>query len=85
MVLGITTGGAVLYAFTPSDVLQKATLESSEATDFLSGLKYAYMVGGTLTGIAAVTSLVRSRREGKNGARGILLRLETADNTAYTL
>jgi EmrB/QacA subfamily drug resistance transporter len=67
MVLGIATGGAVLYAFTPPHILQKATLESSEAAAFLSGLKYAYMAGAILTGIATVTSLVRSR--GENGAR----------------
>jgi len=64
MVLGIATGGAVLYAFAPSYILQKATLESLEAAAFLSGLKYAYIAGAILTGIAAFTSLVRSR-EGK--------------------
>jgi hypothetical protein len=61
MVLGIATGAAVLYAFTPSDILQKATLDSSESAIFLSGLRYAYIVGGTLTGVAALASLVRSR------------------------
>jgi EmrB/QacA subfamily drug resistance transporter len=68
MVLGIATGGAVLYAFAPSYILQKATLESSEAAAFLSGLRYAYMAGAILTGIATVTSLVRSRGE-KRSAR----------------
>ena len=63
MVLGIATGGAVLYAFAPPSVLQKATLESTEAAAFLSGLRYAYIAGAILTGIAAVTSLVRSREE----------------------
>ncbi|MFH1625121.1 MAG: MFS transporter [Pseudomonadota bacterium] len=61
MVLGIATGGAVLYAFAPPHILQKATLESSEAAAFVSGLKYAYIAGGILTGIATFTSLVRSR------------------------
>ena len=61
MVLGIATGGVVLYTFAPSYILQMATLESSEAAAFLSGLKYAYIAGGTLTGVAALTSLVRSR------------------------
>jgi EmrB/QacA subfamily drug resistance transporter len=68
MVLGIATGGAVLYAFVPSPILQKATLESAEATAFLSGLRYAYIAGAILSGIATVTSLVRSREE-KNGTR----------------
>jgi EmrB/QacA subfamily drug resistance transporter len=63
MVLGIATGGAVLYAFAPAYILQKATLESSEAAAFLSGLRYAYLAGAILTGIAMITSLVRSREE----------------------
>ena len=61
MVFGIATGGAVLYAFAPPSILQKATLKPSEATVFLSGLKYAYIVGGISTLIAAVTTLVRSK------------------------
>ena len=61
MVLGIAMGGAVLYALAPAYILQKATLESSEAAAFLSGLNYAYIAGGILTGVAALTSLVRSR------------------------
>jgi EmrB/QacA subfamily drug resistance transporter len=69
MVLGIATAGAVLYAFTPPDILQKATLESSEALAFLSGLKYAYITGAILTGIAVLTSLVRSRGEKKERKR----------------
>jgi len=63
MVLGIATGGAVLYAFAPFDILQKATLESSEAAAFLAGLRYAYLAGAILTGVAAATSLVRSSGE----------------------
>jgi MFS family permease len=63
MVLGIATGGAVLYAFAPSDILQKATLEGSEAALFLSGLEHAYIAGAILTGVAAFTSLVRRREE----------------------
>jgi EmrB/QacA subfamily drug resistance transporter len=69
MVLGIATGGAVLYAFAPSHILQKATLESSEAAAFLSGLKYAYIAGGILTGVATITSLVRSKGAKKDRKR----------------
>lgn len=61
MVLGIATAGAVLYAFAPSRILQEPALEGSEAAAFLSGLRYAYMAGGILTGVATVTSLARSR------------------------
>jgi hypothetical protein len=63
MVLGITTAGAVLYAFAPSYILQKASLVPSEAVLFLEGLKYAYIAGAILTGVASVTSLVRSKEE----------------------
>jgi len=68
MVLGIATGGAVLYAFAPSYILGKATLEASETARFLYGLKYAYMAGAILTGIATVTSLVKTneREEHRN-------------------
>jgi hypothetical protein len=66
MVLGIATGGAVLYAFAPAYILQKASLESSEAIAFLSGLQHAYLSGAILTGIAMITSLVRSGKEKQN-------------------
>jgi MFS family permease len=61
MVMGIAAGGAVLSAFVSPSVLQKASLHSSESDAFLKGLEYAYVTGGALTGIAAVTSLVRSK------------------------
>lgn len=61
MLLGIATGGAVLYAFAPPSILQKAILKPAEAAVFLSGLRHAYGVGGILTLVAAVTALVRSK------------------------
>jgi EmrB/QacA subfamily drug resistance transporter len=61
MVLGIATAGAVLYAFAPAYILQKAGLAPSEAALFLRGLRYAYLAGALLTGLASVTSLVRSK------------------------
>ncbi len=61
MVMGIAAGGAVLSAFASRSVLQKASLNSSESDAFLKGLEYAYMTGGVLTGIAAVTSILRSK------------------------
>ena len=77
MVLGIATGGAVLYAFTPPDILQKATLGGSEAALFLSGLKHTYTAGAILTGVAALTSLVRSRGEKKSASENLINRRST--------
>jgi EmrB/QacA subfamily drug resistance transporter len=61
MVMGIAAGGAILSAFVSPVTLQKASLLGSESTAFLKGLEYAYVTGGILTGIAAVTSLVRGK------------------------
>jgi EmrB/QacA subfamily drug resistance transporter len=61
MVLGIAIGGAVLYMFALPATLQKANLSPSEAAVFLSGLKYAYLIGGILSCAAVVTTLVRSK------------------------
>jgi EmrB/QacA subfamily drug resistance transporter len=63
MVLGIATAGAVLYAFVPTSVLQKATLKSSEVLSFLSGLKYAYIAGGVATLSAAVIACLSSNAD----------------------
>jgi MFS family permease len=61
MVLGIATGGAALYAVARAATLQKANLSPAEAAVFLSGLKYAYLIGGILSCTAAVTTFVRSK------------------------
>ena len=61
MVMGIATGGAVLSAFVSPSVLQKASLHNAESDAFLTGLEYAYITGSALTGMAAVTSLVRRK------------------------
>jgi EmrB/QacA subfamily drug resistance transporter len=61
MVLGIATGGAMLYAFVPAHILQKVALDSLESAAFLSGSKHAYIAGGILAAIATITSLVRSK------------------------
>ncbi len=65
MVLGVAAGGAVLSAFASPSILQKASLHGSESDAFLKGLEHAYLAGGILTAIAAVTSLARgkSRRD----------------------
>jgi MFS family permease len=61
MVLGIAIGGAVLYAFSSPQILQKAVLESGEVIMFLAGLHHAYMTGAILTGMASITSLIRKK------------------------
>lgn len=60
MVLGIATAGAVMYAFAPPYVLEKANLEAADTLVFLTGLRYAYLAGAILTGTAALTSLVKA-------------------------
>jgi EmrB/QacA subfamily drug resistance transporter len=61
MVFGIATGGAVLYALVSPTILQQPSLVGEGAAEFLFGLRYAYIAGAVLTGIAAVTSLIRVR------------------------
>lgn len=62
MVLGIATGGAILYATVPDRILKVYLLKGSDAFLFLSGLKCAYSTGGILTGIAAIISLQQKRK-----------------------
>jgi EmrB/QacA subfamily drug resistance transporter len=62
MVLGIATGGAVFYALTPSQIVQKAVLMPAEAAVFLAGLRPAYLVGAALATLAALASLIRGSR-----------------------
>jgi EmrB/QacA subfamily drug resistance transporter len=62
MVLGIATGGVVLYALVSPSVLQQPILVGEEAAEFLLGLRYAYIAGAILAGVAVVTSLIRVRR-----------------------
>jgi len=59
MVFGIAMGGAVLYALVSPTILQQPSLVGDEAATFLLGLRYAYMVGAILTGMAAITSIIR--------------------------
>jgi len=59
MVLGIAVGGAVLCSFVPSGILQKPYLDVLEAQIFMFGLRYAYLAGAILTGIASLTSLIQ--------------------------
>jgi hypothetical protein len=62
MVLGIATGGAVLYALVSPSLLQQPILVGEQAAEFVLGLRYAYIAGAILAGVAAVTSLIRVQR-----------------------
>lgn len=62
MVLGIATGGIVLYSLVSPAILQQPSLADAEAARFLFGLRYAYIAGAILSGIAAVTSIARFGR-----------------------
>jgi EmrB/QacA subfamily drug resistance transporter len=59
MVLGIATAGAVLYSFVPAEILAQPHLDASQTVAFISGLRYAYMTGGVLTGVASIISVIR--------------------------
>ena len=61
MVMCFATGCAVLSAFVSPSVLQLASLHNAESDAFLTGLEYANITGSALTGMAAVTSLVRRK------------------------
>jgi EmrB/QacA subfamily drug resistance transporter len=63
MVFGIAIGGAALYAVVSPDILQLPLLRGKEAVEFLSGLRYAYVLGAILAAAAAATSLFRIRHE----------------------
>jgi EmrB/QacA subfamily drug resistance transporter len=59
MVLGVATAGAVLYSFVPAEVLAQPYLDASQVALFMSGLRYAYIAGAVLTGIASIASVIR--------------------------
>jgi hypothetical protein len=59
MVLGVATGGAVLYSFVPAEILSQPYLDASQVALFISGLRYAYITGAVFTGIASIASVIR--------------------------
>ena len=66
MALGIAVAGAVLYNVAPIAASgQPGSFTSTEIEEFLSGLRWAYIAGAVLAGIAALASLgaVASRRQ----------------------
>jgi MFS family permease len=59
MVLGIAVAGAVLYNCAPvAHSMQPGTFGEAEVREFLCGLRWAYITGAGVAGVAAVTSLV---------------------------
>jgi MFS family permease len=59
MVLGIATGGAILYASVSPHVLEQGMVAGPAAAGFLQGLEHAYLAGAVFTGAASVTSIIR--------------------------
>jgi EmrB/QacA subfamily drug resistance transporter len=59
MVLGIAIAGVVLYTVAPSAAsLHPGSFTGSQVQEFLSGLRWAFITGGALAAIAALTSLL---------------------------
>jgi len=64
MVLGIAVVGAVLYNLAPVAASGKlGQITNSEAEEFMSGLRWAYISGAVIAAIAAVTSLAAVNRQ----------------------
>jgi len=66
MVFGIAVAGAVLYNVAPVALhMQPGAFGGAEIEEFLSGLRWAFITGAILSGIAALTSLlaISRRRE----------------------
>jgi hypothetical protein len=58
MVLGIAIAGAVLYNIAPAaTTLRPGSLDPAGIQEFLDGLRWAFMSGAILAGLAALTSL----------------------------
>jgi EmrB/QacA subfamily drug resistance transporter len=66
MVLGIAVVGAVLYNLAPVAASGSlGQLTSSEAEEFMGGLRWAYISGGIIATLAALTSLAAVKRRGE--------------------
>ncbi len=62
MVTGIALAGVVLHVVVSDAILLKNTLNRSEAAFFLNGIETAFRVGASISVIAAITALVKKRR-----------------------
>ncbi len=66
MVMGIAISGAVLYNVAPiAASLHPGFFGSAEIQEFLTGLRWAYISGAVIAGIAALTSLLAVSQKGK--------------------
>jgi EmrB/QacA subfamily drug resistance transporter len=68
MVVGIALAGLILHALVPEAILEKHSMDLSEAGLFLHGVQSAFLVGAAISAIAAFTSLVKQERKGQDGA-----------------
>ena len=64
MVIGIALAGVILHALVPDEILDKHSLNPSEAGFFLHGIESAFLVGAAISVIAAVTALIKQPRKG---------------------
>ena len=62
MVVGIAMAGMVLHALVPDRILDKHSLNPSEAGLFLHGIESAFLLGAAISAVAAVTALIKQRR-----------------------
>jgi EmrB/QacA subfamily drug resistance transporter len=63
MVLGIAVAGAVLYNCAPvTHSMQPGGFGDQEIREFLCGLRWAYIAGASVAGVAAITSLIAGGR-----------------------
>jgi EmrB/QacA subfamily drug resistance transporter len=71
MVLGLAVAGAVLYNVAPvAASLRPGAFNPADIQEFLDGLRWAYISGLALAGIAALTSLLAVNPEGQALAGG---------------
>ena len=65
MVMGIAAAGVVLHGLVPEEILDKHSLNVSDASLFLHGIETAFLAGAAISAVAAITSLIKRRRNGE--------------------
>ncbi len=63
MVTGIALAGVILHAQVPDEILDKHSLNPSDARFFLHGIQSAFLMGAAISVVAAVTALIKRRRK----------------------
>ncbi len=64
MVIGIALAGVILHALVPDEILDKHSLNPSEAGFFLHGIESAFLVGAAIAVVAAATALIKQQPKG---------------------